>query len=268
MPGVHRRSSPPPTSDSSPCRRRSTRRSPARCSPATRCATSASRVAAVVAETLAQGVDAAEAVFVDIDFLPAVVDIEVGRHRRDADLRSRRLERRVRHDRARHAREHTGRRRTSPTARSIVTGRFLNQRVAPCPLEVRGSAAAWIDGRLHQWVSTQHAQGVKASRRRRQRGRRRRRADHHARRRWRVRRQDRLVPRGAAARPDRQADRPPGAVARDPQRIDDGARPRPRPGAVRHARRHPRRQGHPLPAPRDPGLRRVRRDRARSWPRS
>ena len=44
-----------------------------------------------------------------------------------------------------------------------VTGRFLNQRVAPCPLEVRGSAAAWVDGRLHQWVSTQHAQGIKDS---------------------------------------------------------------------------------------------------------
>ena len=44
-----------------------------------------------------------------------------------------------------------------------VTGRFLNQRVAPCPLEVRGAAAAWIDGRLHQWVSTQHAQGIKAT---------------------------------------------------------------------------------------------------------
>ena len=42
-----------------------------------------------------------------------------------------------------------------------VTGRFVNQRVAPCPLEVRGSAAAWVDGRLHQWISTQHAQGVK-----------------------------------------------------------------------------------------------------------
>ena len=26
---------------------------------------------------------------------------------------------------------------------------------------MRGSAATWIDGRLHQWVSTQHAQGIK-----------------------------------------------------------------------------------------------------------
>ena len=37
----------------------------------------------------------------------------------------------------------------------------MNQRVAPCPLEVRGAAAAWVDGRLHQWISTQHAQGAK-----------------------------------------------------------------------------------------------------------
>jgi aerobic carbon-monoxide dehydrogenase large subunit len=43
----------------------------------------------------------------------------------------------------------------------VVSGRFMNQRVAPCPLEVRGSAAAWVDGRLYQWISTQHAQGVK-----------------------------------------------------------------------------------------------------------
>jgi carbon-monoxide dehydrogenase large subunit len=42
-----------------------------------------------------------------------------------------------------------------------VSETFVNQRVAPCPLEVRSSAAAWVDGRLHQWVSTQHAQGIK-----------------------------------------------------------------------------------------------------------
>ncbi len=43
----------------------------------------------------------------------------------------------------------------------VVKGRYVNQRVAPCPLEVRGSAVAWVDGRLHQWISTQHAQGVR-----------------------------------------------------------------------------------------------------------
>ena len=43
----------------------------------------------------------------------------------------------------------------------VVKGRFMNQRVAPCPLEARGSAATWLDGRLIQWISTQHAQGVR-----------------------------------------------------------------------------------------------------------
>lgn len=43
----------------------------------------------------------------------------------------------------------------------VVKGRFVNQRVAPCPLEVRGSAVAWVGGRLYQWISTQHAQGVR-----------------------------------------------------------------------------------------------------------
>ncbi len=43
----------------------------------------------------------------------------------------------------------------------VVKGRFMNQRVAPCPMEVRGSSVAWVDGRLYQWISTQHAQGVK-----------------------------------------------------------------------------------------------------------
>lgn len=43
----------------------------------------------------------------------------------------------------------------------VVKGRYVNQRLAPCPLEVRGSAVAWVDGRLYQWISTQHAQGVR-----------------------------------------------------------------------------------------------------------
>ncbi|MEO8162238.1 MAG: molybdopterin cofactor-binding domain-containing protein, partial [Ilumatobacteraceae bacterium] len=43
----------------------------------------------------------------------------------------------------------------------VISGRFVNQRVAPCPLEVRGAAAAWVDGRLYQWLSTQHAQGAR-----------------------------------------------------------------------------------------------------------
>lgn len=43
----------------------------------------------------------------------------------------------------------------------VVKGRFVNQRVAPCPLEVRAAAATWVNGRLYQWLSTQHAQGAR-----------------------------------------------------------------------------------------------------------
>jgi carbon-monoxide dehydrogenase large subunit len=37
----------------------------------------------------------------------------------------------------------------------------VNQRVAAVPLESRAAAAAWVDGRLVQWSSTQHAHGVR-----------------------------------------------------------------------------------------------------------
>ena len=40
----------------------------------------------------------------------------------------------------------------------IVERTIVNQRVAPVPLEVRGAAARWADGRLTVWASTQNAQ--------------------------------------------------------------------------------------------------------------
>ncbi len=41
----------------------------------------------------------------------------------------------------------------------VISQRIVNQRVAPCPLEVRAAAAAWDgDGRLHLWASTQGPQ--------------------------------------------------------------------------------------------------------------
>ena len=53
--------------------------------------------------------------------------------------------------------------------------------------------------------------------------------------------------------------RPAGALDRDAQRVDDGARPRPGPGPDGDDRWLPRRHGHALPAARPPGLRRLRR---------
>ncbi len=116
-------------------------------------------VVAVVAETREQAVDAADVVFVDYDVLDAVIDPE------EALTSSVHL-----------FEEAGGNAVFDSTALGMpdmtgdeffadcevkVTGRFVNQRVAPCPLEVRGSAATWIDGRLYQWASTQHAQGIK-----------------------------------------------------------------------------------------------------------
>ena len=118
-------------------------------------------VAVVITEERGQGEDAAEQVIVDYDVLPAVVDIEEA-------LTSTTL-----------LYEETGSNVVFDTTVigmpdntgtaffegvEVVSGphRVLNQRVAPCPLEVRGSAVAWVDGRLHQWLSTQAAQGAKA----------------------------------------------------------------------------------------------------------
>ncbi len=118
-------------------------------------------IAVIVSETREQGEDAAEAVIVDYDILPAVVDMEAAMTSStllyDAAPNNVVFDTMV-----------LGLPDNTGTAffdgcEVTVSGRFLNQRVAPCPLEVRGSAVAWAaDGRLHQWVSTQHAQGAHA----------------------------------------------------------------------------------------------------------
>ncbi|MDP2290814.1 MAG: xanthine dehydrogenase family protein molybdopterin-binding subunit [Actinomycetota bacterium] len=123
-------------------------------------------VAAVITEERQQGEDAAEQVIIDYDVLPAVVDVE-------ESLAGGSL-----------LYEATGSNVVFDTmvlgmpdntgdaffdgCEVVVKGRFLNQRVAPCPLEVRGSAVAWVTDseggrRLHQWLSTQGAQGAQGT---------------------------------------------------------------------------------------------------------
>ncbi|MGI9645831.1 MAG: xanthine dehydrogenase family protein molybdopterin-binding subunit [Ilumatobacteraceae bacterium] len=119
-------------------------------------------IAVVVAETLQQATDAAEAVYADIDFLPTLIDVEEA-------LASETLLYEAAGSNAVFDTTAIGMPENSPTdeffadCEVTATGRFLNQRVAPCPLEVRASAALWEDGRLIQWVSTQHVQGAKAA---------------------------------------------------------------------------------------------------------
>ncbi len=148
----------------------------------------------------------------------------------------------------------------------IVTGRFVNQRVAPCPLEVRGSAATWVDGRLYQWLSTQHAQGAKASF-----------AAANGVEPDEVRVITPDVGGGFGAKigtyPEELLLGPISKALGRPVRWREtrsesmmGLGHGRAPGAVRHDRRHPRRQGHALPAAAPAGLRRLRRHRHRPGP--
>lgn len=114
-------------------------------------------IVAVVSETREQGVDAAELVMVDFEPLPVVLDpAEAGTDETilfpeagtntvfaipgnpenanmfdDCDV--------------------------------VVELQFRNQRLAPCPLEPRATAARWDDGHLTQWSSTQGAHGTRDS---------------------------------------------------------------------------------------------------------
>jgi carbon-monoxide dehydrogenase large subunit len=118
-------------------------------------------VAAVVTETREQGEDAAEQVIVDYETLPVVIDME------DA-LTNTSLLYEAAGSNVVFDSTFVGRPGVTGPAFfegcEVVSGphRIVNQRVAPCPLEVRGSAVAWApDGRLHQWLSSQGVQDAK-----------------------------------------------------------------------------------------------------------
>ncbi len=119
-------------------------------------------VAVVIAETWQQATDAAEVVDVDIDTLPALVDLEAAMTS-DTLLFESAGSNVVFDTTALGIAENTDAEEFFADCEVTVTGRFVNQRVAPCPLEVRASAAAWHDGRLVQWLSSQAAQGAKAA---------------------------------------------------------------------------------------------------------
>ncbi len=111
-------------------------------------------VAVVVAETRAQGVDAAELVFVDYDPLPAVVD-----PRESLDNET------LLHDAAvtNVSFEMPPRKPADfEVCEVVVRQTIVNQRLAPCPLEVRAAAALWTEeGRLTHWASTQGPHSVR-----------------------------------------------------------------------------------------------------------
>jgi carbon-monoxide dehydrogenase large subunit len=113
-------------------------------------------VAVVVTEERYQGEDAAEAVLVDYDPLPTVVDAAGGvttdvllfpDHGSNVAI----------------AFEQPFDEHFFDDCEVVVRQRIINQRLAPCPLEVRSGAASWgDDGRLTQWASNQAPHGAKA----------------------------------------------------------------------------------------------------------
>ncbi len=118
-------------------------------------------VAVVLTERPDQGEDAADAVIVDYEPLPVVVDmLEAAK---DETLLYPGVGTNICHDSAQWGiPEMTPAEEFFDGCDVVVRQRVWNQRVAAAPMEVRSSAAAWApDGRLHQWISTQHPQGVR-----------------------------------------------------------------------------------------------------------
>lgn len=117
-------------------------------------------VAVVVAETLEQATDAAEMVFVDVEFLTTHVDLEASLAS-DVHIYGDAGSNAVFDTTALGMPENSDPAEFFKDCDVVVQGKFMNQRVAPCPLEPRASAAVWEGDKLTQWVSTQHAQGIK-----------------------------------------------------------------------------------------------------------
>ncbi len=111
-------------------------------------------LAVIVSETPEAGADAAESVWADIDFLPAVLtpeDALAGETLLFEDVGNNiSLDLSFGEDDA-----------PFDDCEVVVEGTFVNQRLAGCPLEVRSAAATWVDGRLVHFGSTQAPHGVK-----------------------------------------------------------------------------------------------------------
>ena len=116
-------------------------------------------VVAIVTERADQGEDAAERVIIEYDFLEPLVDMEAAMA---SDVRIfDDIANNVVFDSLAVGMPDVTGDEFFADCEVIVEGRFVNQRLAPCPLEVRGCAVAWEDGRLVQWTSTQHAQSAR-----------------------------------------------------------------------------------------------------------
>jgi carbon-monoxide dehydrogenase large subunit len=111
-------------------------------------------IVAIVAESAAAGQDAAELVVIDYDPLPAVVGIEQA-ETDDVVLFPEAGSNLVLRG--------AGGDADPESCDVVVSTVIVNQRLAPCPLEVRSGASRWEpDGRLTHWSSCQGAHPVRA----------------------------------------------------------------------------------------------------------
>ena len=117
-------------------------------------------VAVIVSETAEQGADAAEAVFIDYEPLPVVVDMEEAS--KDEDLIYEEVGTNVVFDFSTNGMA-TGISDDSffSSCDVVISGRVEHQRTSAAPLEVRSAAAAWDGNKLVFWISNQGPQGVK-----------------------------------------------------------------------------------------------------------
>jgi carbon-monoxide dehydrogenase large subunit len=126
-------------------------------------------VAAVVADTREQAVDASELVFVDYEALPPVVDPATAGDNETLvhEGAGTNIVMQIPDDLVKAG--------IMPAEAAevpadlfdgcdvVVKQRMVNQRVAPCPLEVRAAATKWEDGHVTHWTTSQAPHGVKAA---------------------------------------------------------------------------------------------------------
>ena len=110
-------------------------------------------VAVVVAETAYQAADAAEAVWADVDPLPAVVSVDDA-VAADTVLFDGRSDNVMWEIPSTGAIDFSG-------CEAVVTERLWNSRVAAVPIETRVVAAAYVDGKLTCWASSQGTHGFR-----------------------------------------------------------------------------------------------------------
>ncbi len=212
-------------------------------------------VAVVISETAAAGADAVDVVYVDYEPLPAVVTAAES----------------VKDETLLFPEAGTNVVFAGPSqvgddffdgCEVTVDLTFNNQRIAPCPLEVRATVGAM--GPERRWVAAPHAVVLDPGRpqhARRPGGRDRRRPRPGACDlpgcRWRLRRQERWLPRRRRGGVARSSSRPARPMGRD--QVREHARPRARPRLCVHGndRRRPRRRRQGVPGAQPPGRRRL-----------